>query len=76
VKVKGQWVYLYRAVDKGGDTIDFYLSPTRNIKAAKRSLGKALKGLKDWQTAQDQHRQGPDLWSGDRRTQERGKTAR
>jgi transposase, IS6 family len=49
VKVKGKWVYLYRAVDKGGDTIDFYLSPTRNIKAAKRFLGKALKGLKDWQ---------------------------
>jgi len=23
VKVKGKWVYLYRAVDKDGDTIDF-----------------------------------------------------
>jgi len=23
VKVKGTWVYLYRAVDKDGDTIDF-----------------------------------------------------
>ena len=31
------------------DTIDFYLSPTRNTKAAKRFLGKALKGLKDWE---------------------------
>ena len=49
VKVKGQWVYLYRAVDKHGDTIDFYLSPTRNAKAAKRFLGKALKGRKDWE---------------------------
>ena len=49
VKVKGKWVYLYRAVDKGGDTIDFYLSPTRNTKAAKRFLGEALKGLKDWE---------------------------
>jgi IS6 family transposase len=27
--------------------IDFYLSPTRNSKAAKRLLGKALNGLKD-----------------------------
>ena len=49
VKVKGQWTYLYRAVDKDGDTIDFYLSSTRNAKAAKRFLGKALHGLKDWE---------------------------
>lgn len=36
-------------VDKFGNTIDFYLSPTRNAKAAKRFLGKALNGLKDWE---------------------------
>jgi DDE domain len=30
VKVRGRWAYLYRAVDKFGNTIDFYLSPTRN----------------------------------------------
>jgi transposase-like protein len=29
--------------------IDFYLSPTRNTAAAKRFLGKALNGLKDWE---------------------------
>src|SRR3546814_10383142 len=46
VKVRGKWTYLYRAVDKRGDTIDFYLSPTRSAKAAKRFLGKALRGLK------------------------------
>src|SRR3546814_3830160 len=40
VKVRGKWTYLYRAVDKRGDTIDFYLSPTRSAKAAKRFLGK------------------------------------
>jgi IS6 family transposase len=40
---------LYRALDKYGNTIDFYLSPTRNAKAAKRFLGKALNGLKDWE---------------------------
>ncbi|WP_370944624.1 DDE-type integrase/transposase/recombinase, partial [Enterobacter hormaechei] len=33
VKVRGKWTYLYRAVDKRGDTIDFYLSPTRSAKA-------------------------------------------
>jgi transposase-like protein len=49
VKVRGRWAYLYRAVDKLGNTIDFYLSPTRNTAAAKRFLGKALLGLKDWE---------------------------
>ncbi|MGH0002610.1 IS6 family transposase [Pseudovibrio ascidiaceicola] len=49
IKVRGKWSYLYRAVDKFGNTIDFYLSPTRNAKAAKRFLGKALSGFKDWE---------------------------
>jgi transposase, IS6 family len=39
---------LSRAIDKHGDTIDFFLSPTRNMKAAKRFLGKALKSIKSW----------------------------
>jgi transposase-like protein len=29
VKVAGQWAYLYRAIDKSGDIIDFILSPRR-----------------------------------------------
>ena len=29
VRVKGRWTYLYRAVDKRGQTVDFYLSPKR-----------------------------------------------
>ena len=41
--------YLYRAVDKFGSTIEFHLSPTRNARAAKRFLGKALRGLKGWE---------------------------
>jgi transposase, IS6 family len=49
VKVRGKWSYLYRAVDKLGNTIDFYLSPTRNTMAAKHFLAKALRGLKDWE---------------------------
>lgn len=49
VKVRGAWTYLYRALDKHGNTIDFYLSPTRNAKAAKRFRRKALNGLKDWE---------------------------
>ncbi|EJR91057.1 IS6 family transposase [Bacillus cereus] len=42
IKVKGQWMYLYRAVDSEGNTIDFYLSRTRNHKASKRFFKKAL----------------------------------
>jgi len=49
VKVRGQWAYLYRAIDKHGNTIDFYLSPTRTTAAAKRFMGKALNGLKGWE---------------------------
>lgn len=48
VKVKGKWAYLYRAVDKRGCTIDFYLSPTRNTKTAKQFLSKSLKSIKPW----------------------------
>jgi transposase-like protein len=40
VKVKGEWTYLYRALDKKGHTIDFYLSATRNTQTAKRFLAK------------------------------------
>ncbi len=36
-------------VDSSGDTIDFYLSQTRNANEAKRFLGKALAGRKDWE---------------------------
>ncbi|CAG9615133.1 IS6 family transposase ISBwe3 [Bacillus rhizoplanae] len=42
IKVKGQWMYLYRAVDSEGNTIDFYLSKTRDAKSAKCFFKKAL----------------------------------
>lgn len=43
IKVKGKWVYYYRAVDKEGQTIDFYLSKTRDTKAALTFFEKAIK---------------------------------
>jgi transposase-like protein len=43
IKVKGQWKYYYRAVDKQGNTLDFLLSATRDTRAALRFLRKALK---------------------------------
>ena len=34
IKVKKEWMYLYRAVDSQGYTLDFFFSPTRNAEAA------------------------------------------
>lgn len=45
IKVKGQWMYLYRAVNSKGNTIDFYLSKTRDKKASKRFFKKALRSF-------------------------------
>ena len=44
VKVAGNWAYLYRAVDSGGETIEFMLSPRRDLIAAKLFLRLALAG--------------------------------
>ena len=41
-KIKGTWAYLYRGVDKGEQTIDFFLSGRRDIAAAKRFLQQAI----------------------------------
>jgi len=43
MKVKGQWRYLYRAVDKHGQTIDFLLTAQRDEEAALRFLKKAIR---------------------------------
>ena len=45
VRIAGRWVYLFRAVDSHGDTVDFYLSETRDRGAAKTFLQKALSNL-------------------------------
>ena len=49
IKIKGQWKYLYRAVDKAGQTIDFLLTARRDKKAALRFFKKAVRqhGLPD-----------------------------
>ena len=44
IRVKGKRVYLYRAVDSSGATIDFLLSAKRDAAAAERFLAKALGG--------------------------------
>ncbi|MFS8355135.1 IS6 family transposase (plasmid) [Bacillus nitratireducens] len=45
IKVKGQWMYLYRAVDSRGNTIEFCLGKTRDQKTAKRFFKKALRSF-------------------------------
>jgi len=42
--VRGEWVYLYRAVDKVGKAADFFLSRQRDVDAAKAFLRKTMKG--------------------------------
>ena len=43
VKVKGQWFYLYRAIDNQGNTLDFYFSKKRNNYLAYQFLKRCLK---------------------------------
>ncbi len=47
IKVRGAWVYLYRAVDKQGFTVDFYLQDHRRVKQRIR----AMVGLKSFGAA-------------------------
>ncbi len=42
IKIKGEWTYLYRAVDKWGYTIDFMLSKRRDKPAAMRFFARAI----------------------------------
>ena len=42
IRLKGQWKYLYRTVDKAGRTVDGLLTAKRDRKAASRFLRKAI----------------------------------
>ena len=48
VRVGGKWKYLFRAVDKHGQLIDFMLSDRRNTRAAYRFLRKPVKTMSDY----------------------------
>jgi transposase, IS6 family len=45
VRVAGRWTYLYKAIDSAGNTIDFLLSPNRDLTAAKGFLQLALSAV-------------------------------
>ncbi|MGY3333853.1 putative transposase [Mesorhizobium sp. USDA 4775] len=42
IKVHGKWMYLYRAIDSVGDTVEFFFSENRDLPAAKRFFRKAF----------------------------------
>jgi putative transposase len=42
VKVRGRWMYLYRAIDSLGDTVEFFFSEHRDVSAAKRFIRNAF----------------------------------
>jgi transposase-like protein len=43
IKVRGRWMYLYRAIDSNGHTVEFWFSERRDLIAAKQFLRQALK---------------------------------
>ena len=43
MKIRGEWRYLYRAVDRAGKTVDLHLSVERDVDAAKAFFRKAIK---------------------------------
>ena len=42
IRVRGEWRYLYRAIDKHGTPVDFLLTAKRDLEAAKRFFRKML----------------------------------
>ena len=70
IKVRGQWRYLYRAIDKHGTPVDFLLTAKRDLEAAKRFFRKMLKD-QPCSPRPDRHRRGRPLSAGHRGRQER-----
>src|SRR5258708_3725767 len=42
IRIKGEWKYLYRAVDRDGNTIDFLLRAKRDMVAAQHFFAQAI----------------------------------
>ena len=45
IKVRGQWMYLFRAIDRAGDTVEFWFSEHRDLAAAKRRNKRIINAL-------------------------------
>jgi len=74
VRVKGRWMYLYRAVDSRGQTIDFLLAARRDTAAAKAVLPQGARAAAHRQSAHPHGRQEPRLSKGGRGDEERRRT--
>ena len=61
VKIQGQQLYLWRAVDPDGDILDILVTKRRNKRAAKRFFRKVLKGQSQtpWRLITDKLRSYP-----------------
>jgi transposase, IS6 family len=46
VKVAGQWRYVYRAIDQFGQVVDVFVSPRRDVRAARRCFQQAIGATK------------------------------
>jgi len=71
VRIAGKWMYLFRAVDAYGQTVDFYLSETRDREAAKLFLQRALANPRQPTAACIRPRWAAELSGGDSRTADR-----
>ena len=56
IKVRGEWRYLYRAVEKHGNPVDFLLTANRDLDAAKRFFRKMLQDQPLLAPGPDRHR--------------------
>ena len=68
LKVAGQWVYLYRAIDQHGQVIDVLAAPKRDLAATRRFFARALNAAR----RPTDHRPGPGVPAGARRARARG----
>jgi transposase-like protein len=64
IKVKGQWMYLYRAIDKAIATVDFMFSAKRNLKDARRFF---RAHINPWLAIAGHNRRQPDNLEAARR---------
>src|SRR5437667_709075 len=74
IRVKGKWVYLYRAVDSTGATVDFLLSAKRDAAAAKRLLPERVACSGPPPPQGDQRGRQPVIPQGGRGTEDSRKT--
>jgi transposase, IS6 family len=69
IKIRGRWRYLYRAIDKHGNPVDFLLTARRDLEAAKRFFRKMLQ--EQPLLAPDRHRCSRSLSTGYQGREER-----